>query len=498
MPFDQSMPDQGTTADPILTAEPILLDDRQMREFVTRGSLTFQLDLPEAFHRHVRERATDEIRRYEGAGFRSPLNNALPRIPELRRVFDHPRITGALTSILGAGYYLHLHRHMHDNRPGSDAQTIHQDSLFNSRYAVDGNRRHHHCRWAMAFYYPQDTTLDMGPSAVVPCSQYLTEGAELDVEQALEGPAGTVTVVHYDLFHRGLANRSGDTRLMIKFLFARMEEPVRPSWHATQAAWPEDPGEDSCYRQRVWRHQWRWYSGDSAANGDEAAAAADVRALQRDLDHADEWRGLAAAYGLGAAGAGGAPALLAALTGGDPVARRRAAYGFGPLGRAGIGGLVAAAGHDDAEVRARAVDALGDMGRAAGDAVPALGARLGDESSDVRALAADALGIAGQGSTAAGEAAAGRAAGELTAALQDQDAVVRRNAALSLARLGPAAAGAVPALERALDEEDHYVRGYAVQALRRIATPRATAALLHHLETARWDPRQDVLAAGAA
>ena len=490
MPFDQSVSNRGAAA------EAILLDDRQMREFVTRGYLTFRLDLPEAFHRRVRDRALEDIRRCEEAGIRSPLNNALPRIPELRRVFDHPRVAGALTSILGAGYYLHLHRHMHDNRPGSDAQTIHQDSLGNSRYAVDGNRRHHHCRWAMAFYYPQDTTLDMGPSAVAPGSQYLTEGAGLDAEQALEGPAGTVTVVHYDLFHRGLANRSADTRLMIKFLFARMEDPVRPSWNAAQAAWPEEPGSDARDRQRVWRHHWRWFRGESAANGD--GAATDVRALERDLDHADEWRGLAAAYGLGAAGAAGAPALLAALTGSDPVARRRAAYGFGPLGRAGVGGLAEAAGHDEAEVRARAVDVLGDAGRAAGGAVPALGARLRDESSDVRALAADALGIAGQGSTAAGEAAAGRAAGELTTAMEDADAVVRRNAALSLARLGPAAAGAVPALERALDEEDHYVRGYAVQALRRIATPRATAALLHHLETARWDPRQDALGAGAA
>ena len=228
----------------------------------------------------------------------------------------------------------------------------------------------------------------------------------------------------FDLFHRGLANRSGDTRLMIKFLFSRMEEPVRPSWNASQAAWPKDPGEDFRYRQRVWRHQWRWFSGDCAANGEEAAGAADVRALRRDLDHADEWRGLAAAYALGAAGTAGAPALQAALTGGDPVARRRAAYGFGPLGRAGIGDLVEAAEHGDAEVRARTVDVIGDVGLAAGDAVPAL--------------------------------------------------------------------------ERALAEDDHYVRGYAVQALRRIATPRATTALLNHLETARWDPRQDVLAAGAA
>ena len=50
MPFDQSVPDRGTTAD------PVLLDDRQMREFVTRGYLTFRLELPEAFHRRVRQR----------------------------------------------------------------------------------------------------------------------------------------------------------------------------------------------------------------------------------------------------------------------------------------------------------------------------------------------------------------------------------------------------------------------------------------------------------
>ena len=274
--------------DQSMEAEPILLDDRQMRDFITRGYLTFRLDLSETFHREIRERATEEIRRCEDAGLSSPLNNLLPRIPALRRVFGDPRVTGALTSVLGSGYYLHLHRHMHDNRPGSDPQSIHQDSLFNSRYAVDGNRRHHPCRWAMVLYYPQDTTLAMGPSAVVPCSQYLTEGARLDDEQPLSGEAGTVTIVHCDLFHRGLANRSGGTRLMIKFLFTRMEEPVRASWNAAQTVWPEEPDEDSSDRHRVWRHHWGWFHGNFGVSDDEMAASADVRALECDLAHVDE------------------------------------------------------------------------------------------------------------------------------------------------------------------------------------------------------------------
>ena len=35
---------------------------------------------------------------------------------------------------------------------------MHQDS-----YENDQNVRHHRTRWTMAFYYPQDVSLDMGP-----------------------------------------------------------------------------------------------------------------------------------------------------------------------------------------------------------------------------------------------------------------------------------------------------------------------------------------------
>ena len=38
-------------------------------------------------------------------------------------------------------------------------------------YVGDQNVRHHRCRWVMAFYYPQDVTEDMGPTAIVPGRQ---------------------------------------------------------------------------------------------------------------------------------------------------------------------------------------------------------------------------------------------------------------------------------------------------------------------------------------
>ena len=84
----------------------------------------------------------------------------------------------------------------------------------------------------MGFYYPQDTTEDMGPTAVLPATQYYEthESAHAQQELALCGEAGTVTLVHYDLWHRAMPNQSDKKRHMLKFLFTRLDEPKAPSW----------------------------------------------------------------------------------------------------------------------------------------------------------------------------------------------------------------------------------------------------------------------------
>ena len=105
----------------------------------------------------------------------------------------------------------------------------------------------------------------------------------------------------------------------------------------------------------------------------------------------------------------------------------------------------------------------------------------------MRAHAADALGIIHGGAERAASAAAA-----LAGAIEDDDEVVRRNAALSLARVGAgageAADQAAAALAAGLADESHYVRGYAVLGLRRLDTPRARRELLAYLESARWGP----------
>ena len=467
------------------------LTDAQLQRFLVDGYLVLRPNLPEEFHRRVYERIAAML---EQAG--NPYNNLLPEVPELGQVFCHPEVTGALASILGDGYYLNLHRRCHDRTAGTEAQDMHQDSLHNSRYAVDGTRRHHHVRWAMAFYYPQDTDELMGPTAVVPRSQYLNQPQRDADAVPLAGAAGTVVIVHYDIWHRATAYVSGDrVRYMVKFLFTRMADPRRPSWRHDAAGgaprWPSPGAEHASGGVRpalpgVWEHQWRWHLG-AAANGTPVEANGSVARLADRLRTEDEPAALEAAYALGARGAAAAAPLAEALRSGDEWLQRNAAYGFAPLGAAAVPALGDLLADGDGAVRARAADALGDVGPPAHAAGPALIAALRDDAATVRAHAADALGIIHGGAERAASAAAA-----LAGAIEDDDEVVRRNAALSLARIGAGAGEAADqtaaALAAGLADESHYVRGYAVLGLRRLDTPRARRELLAYLESARWDP----------
>src|SRR6476660_1964239 len=183
---------------PGVTDSPLLFDDAAMRRFIIDGYVVLKPDLPTGFDERIYQKLEEVV-----AGG-NPRNNLLPRVPDLMQLFDHPMVDGALRSILGPDYYLHLHRHVHDNPPGSKGQNLHKDSLYNSRFAVDGKRRHHRTRWLMLFYYPQDTPVELGPTGIMPRSQYLNVDRPADQsERALSGAAGTVTIVHYDLLHRG-------------------------------------------------------------------------------------------------------------------------------------------------------------------------------------------------------------------------------------------------------------------------------------------------------
>ncbi len=460
----------------------ILLNDNQMQAFIVDGFVTVHADFPRAFHETVRSRL-ESIFAMEG----NPGNNILPRIPDLAELFGHPAVTGALTSVLGPGYAMHAHRHCHLTTPNRPAQRHHQDS-----YEDDRNVRHHRTRWAMAFYYPQDVSAKMGPTSVLPASQYYTsrDQAERNGEMLLCGPAGTVTIVHYDLWHRATANCSDRNRFMLKFLFCRMTEPDAPSWNFSQAR--PRPTFNNAANPALCRSLWRWYLGqsdwevgpasdggsvpaDSQAKVDRPATASSGTDFEKNDGSPckSESDRLEHVYMLSAAAESGRIELMKALAvEADALlehnlaakyhnpSQLQAGFGLSAQGPAAVAGLNAALRAPRWQLRAAAADILGDIGLAARPAIPGLLKCLSDESEWVRRNAAEALGV-----IAAPEAVPNLARN----LVNDSSDFVRHNAALSLAKIGKEAGAARAALQKSLGDENLYVRGNARLALTRCA-----------------------------
>ena len=453
-----------------------LLSDRQMQDFIRNGYVTVQTSLPDEFHGSIC-RQTDALLGSEP----NPGNNLLPRIPELSQMLADPAVHGALTSILGPGYLLDDHRYCHANQPGSEPQRMHQDG---------GSQGDHRTRKVLLLYYPQDTPERLGPTGVLPGSQYYRDRPQ-DVEVlALAGAAGTVTVTHYELWHGATANRAQRPRYMMKFLLHRMQEPKGPDWDTVDAHWDTECS--------LWQTMWRWHRGEAAGaaapvdNGASVTAngaAADLSGLAD--SHVQ--RGMEAAYGVAAAANGTAPALAAqlcdALAGDCAPTVSRSVYALAALGAAAVPALNAALEHASAQVRGRAAQALAEMGGNTAPAAQALFRALADDDEQVRTWAATAL-----GTCSGGDAEASIMALEATLDADLPDHGYRRQiAAQAIVRLAPRVDGAVAErltglLAPYLESRNRYLRGLAAEGLRRLRTPAATELLLDWLAVARWCP----------
>ena len=511
---------------------PVLFDDTQMMEFVREGYVMLDTsDLGAEYYAGICEKLSAVIERHQNPG-----NNMLPMVPELSTMLQHPLVDGALKSILGTDYYVHLHRHPHfrDNVDEGEAGRVHhlhKDSMGNSRFAVDAFRRQHRTRMCMLVMFPQDTPIELGPTAIMPRSQFLLHSPQPGDQHVpyhegeavrMCGPHGTVGIIHYDLLHTS-TNKVLDQlpRHMIKFLFSRMSEPdAGPSWRSTGTEWvasdsPQEP---------IWRAMWDWHCGkpeqpsweplpeERRGTGEERGAAA--ARLGEQLHSSCEHDAVRAAYalGVGLGGAEGTHVLMEALRELPPPPASeedalsvntersskfseacsyvQAGYGLVEQGAAAVPSLLELAASDEPLLRARAIDVLGDMGPQAAKAlaIPLLLDALHDPDEDARRRAAESLGTVGCGAAAQAELCVA-----LAKCLKDPSEQVRRNAAYSLARLGPAVGGeagegeVVAALTVAMEDSNHYVRGLSAHALERVGTLASLKAALTRLQVTRYD-----------
>lgn len=504
-----------------------LLTDEQMMQFITKGYLVLQNDLPTQLHQSVMNKIY-HVFHEEG----NPGNNILPRVPEIQQFFDTPIVQGALTSVLGPDYYMHPHRHCHYNQPKNQTPgggQWHKDGYWSSM-------RSHRPWWAMIFYYTHDITEDLGPTAIMPGTQYYEKFIGDRGETLLPtGKAGTMVLVHFDLWHKATLNVTDLDRYMLKFQFVRLRAPEYPSWnHQSKEMIVSE--ETPAVHMNLWQDVWDWLRGERTARqegipSDEArlsqaqqeltaedaedrgraadelgmlgeAAASSASALGLLLNDPVETTALNAAYALGRIGSKGVEELIGQITGGTTLVAERAAYGLQGAGAAAVPELLKLLEHKDEKRRALAAFVLGMVGPSAGGAVTSLIASLLDESEWVRRNAVEALGMIGN--------VGGQVVPALTKILEDsissetgdapnsndkysnnQSYIVNQigyTAALSLLRTGKEgdAKQVVRALEQALRSKDRYVRAYASEALTHLRTADAIDVLIRYYRTSRW------------
>ena len=198
----------------------ILFNDIDVANFIVNGYCLIHLDdIPET-HKIITEKFS--------ALDHNPGDDVCDEIVELNEIMAHPKLTGAIKSILGDDYEFNAHRHWHCKQPGSGHMHWHQDSVNNRNRSIE------HC---LALYYPEEVTADMGPTMILPTTQFRNAPSDrmrhyynIKGQVPIVVPAGTVAITHYDLWHGTAANTSKKKRHMMKFLMSRQSPNIAPNW----------------------------------------------------------------------------------------------------------------------------------------------------------------------------------------------------------------------------------------------------------------------------
>ena len=484
------------------------LTNEQLREFIAKGYLVLDSELPDDFHSQMFDRLKEVDESIGHFG-----NNLLPLIPELQRLLDEPRITGALKSVLGEKYSFHAHRALHKNPPGSEEQEWHKDSYWGYTRRV----RNHRPWWVMLMYFPQDTSVRKGPTGVLEGSQHLVQLLPKRCKQiGADGKKGYFVLIHYDVWHRKMKNKTQADRYMLKFQFTRLVSPTMKGKKAKQIPWRRPKMRPSLDMNPIWRANWDWISGNASIKQNNentklfSASPTRLEKLVDGLRAEQEPEALIAAYELGdlarSSGETGDIALASLLNAlesnssehensrrysdngklwREDLEARNAAHGLVLAGERAILGLKKKAIKGNPRARKHAVFALGEIGSM--EAHGTLVRALQDWDVHVRIAAAEALGL----TPVSRKATLG-----LVQAMNHKESEVRFDAALSLLRF--AAQGknadmkaAVPTLIEGLEDSNRYVSAYCAEALERIGTPEALRGLMPFLRTARWCSHTD-------
>jgi hypothetical protein len=142
----------------------------------------------------------------------------------------NPVLMGVIRSLLGADFGYFPFTALHRTVGATEGQKWHRDGGATSAHVLD-------C--LQVFYLPQETTLAMGPTELLPSSHlYPVDNRQLAHYGQLRGavdtqaPAGSFFVTAYGIWHRRMRTTSSATRNLLKFWYVRTAAPKRDWIHS--------------------------------------------------------------------------------------------------------------------------------------------------------------------------------------------------------------------------------------------------------------------------
>ena len=140
----------------------------------------------------------------------------------------NPSVAGVVRSLLGRDFAYLDRAATHRSEGAQPEQRWHRDGG-----AVHGPR----VDCLQVFYLPQETTVEMGPTEVLPGShhlfqipQYMAHYSRIRGAVVAAAPAGSIFVTHYAIWHRRSRSTSPQVRNLLKFWYLRTTPPRR-DWH---------------------------------------------------------------------------------------------------------------------------------------------------------------------------------------------------------------------------------------------------------------------------
>lgn len=193
------------------------MNDHDVLDFCRYGYIMLERVVPD----EVNARVMAYCDQY--AGVRGEITIAEPWY--VSAVTLNPSVAGVVRSLLGRDFAYLDRAATHRSEGAQPEQRWHRDGG-----AVHGPR----VDCLQVFYLPQETTVDMGPTEVLPGShhlfqipQYMAHYSRIRGAVVAAAPAGSIFVTHYGIWHRRSRSISPQVRNLLKFWYLRTTPPRR-------------------------------------------------------------------------------------------------------------------------------------------------------------------------------------------------------------------------------------------------------------------------------